>query len=90
MEYPTRERAAAAKKKYELLSRQVASPDAKKNAEMLRKVIDNAELPDDLKASLQATLFQHENAKELKTAKSYLLSARYCCLPFLALRSHLG
>lgn len=69
MEYPTRERAAAAKKKYELLSRQVASPDAKKNAETLRKVIDNAELPVDLKASLQSTLFQHENAKELKTAK---------------------
>lgn len=90
MEYPTRERAAAAKKKYELLSRQVASPDAKKNAEMLRKVIDNAELPDDLKASLQATLFQHENAKELKTAKKLSSVSAVLLLAILGLTIAFG
>ena len=90
MEYPTRERAAAAKKKYELLSRQVASPDAKKNAEMLRKVIDNAELPDDMKASLQATLFQHENAKELKTAKKLSSVSAVLLLAILGLTIAFG
>lgn len=78
------------KKKYELLSRQVASPDAKKNAEMLRKVIDNAELPDDLKASLQATLFQHENAKELKTAKKLSSVSAVLLLAILGLTIAFG
>ena len=68
-EYPTREQATAAKQAYELLSKQVAAPDAGKNAEALRSTIAKAELPEELKSSLKGTLFQHENAKELKTAK---------------------
>lgn len=69
MEYPTRERASAARQTYELLSRQVAAPDAGQNAAALRGAIANAELPEELKLSLKDTLFQHENAKELKTVK---------------------
>lgn len=65
----TREQATAAKQAYELLSKQVAAPDAGKNAEALRSAIAKAELPEELKSSLKGTLFQHENAKELKTAK---------------------
>lgn len=57
---------------------------------MLRKVIDNAELPDDLKASLQATLFQHENAKELKTAKKLSSVSAVLLLAILGLTIAFG
>ena len=49
-----------------------------------------AELPDDLKASLQATLFQHENAKELKTAKKLSSVSAVLLLAILGLTIAFG
>lgn len=68
-EYPTRERAAAAKAAYDTLREQVAAPEAKKTAEDLRNTIAQSDLPDAQQEELRDTLFENENEKELKAAK---------------------
>lgn len=68
-EYPTQERAAAAKAAYDTLREQVAAPEAKKTAEDLRNTIVQSDLPDAQQEELRDTLFENENEKELKAAK---------------------
>lgn len=68
-EYPTQERAAAAKAAYDTLREQVAAPEAKKTADDLRNAIAQSDLPDAQQEELCDTLFENENEKELKAAK---------------------
>lgn len=68
-EYPTQERAAAAKAAYDTLREQVAAPEAKNAAEDLRNAIAQSDLPDAQQEELRDTLFENENEKELKAAK---------------------
>lgn len=68
-EYPTQERAVAAKAAYDTLREQVAAPEAKKTADDLRNAIAQSDLPNAQQEELRDTLFENENEKELKAAK---------------------
>lgn len=68
-EYPTQERAVAAKAAYDTLREQVAAPEAKKTADDLRNAIAQSNLPNAQQEELRDTLFENENEKELKAAK---------------------
>lgn len=68
-EYPSQERAVAAKAAYDTLREQVAAPEAKKTADDLRNAIAQSDLPNAQQEELRDTLFENENEKELKTAK---------------------
>lgn len=69
VEYPTQERAAAARAAYDTLREQVAAPEAKETADDLRSAINQSDLPDAQQSELRDTLFENENENVLKTAK---------------------
>lgn len=70
-EYPTRDAAAAAQRAYEEIREEFVSEDLRRNADALRKRIQQGNFSDEVRQELNDELFQYENAKELKTAKTF-------------------
>ncbi len=70
-EYPTREAARKAEEAYCQIDAELWTGNPRKNGDMFRKRIQEADFSDTAKQQLLDKLFQAENARELKTAKIF-------------------
>lgn len=69
--YPTREAARAAEATYDQIRADLEAGNPRKNGDKFRQRIEAADLSEETKRELKDELFQLENAKELKTAKTF-------------------
>jgi hypothetical protein len=70
-EYPSRDAAATALNAYDEIRAGFVAGEPRRHADELRNRIEQGDFPDEVKQELNDELFQYENAKELKTAKTF-------------------